>query len=325
MKPLFKSTMLAIAIGIACGASSSALAQNYPARNVRLIVPFPSGGPADMLARLLSEKLTERWGQTVVIENIGGAAGNIGAEATTRAAPDGHTLLLNASSHVINGILYPKLPYDPIRDFTPITQVASYQHMFVVHPAVAAKTVREFIALAKSKPGQLTIGNSGIGTPGHLAAELFKTTAGIDIIHVPYKGSAPATTDLLGGQLTGMFNNPVNTLPYTAAGKMRAIAVTGKQRLAVAPDIPTVAESGFPNFEAGTWFGLFGPANVPAAVVAKIREDVVRSLRLPDVQQKLGAQAWDTIGNTPAEFAAVIRAEHESWSKVIKAAGIRAE
>ena len=306
--------------------SHAALAQDaWPNKPLKMIVPFPPGGTSDIMGRMAGEELARALRQPVVIENIGGAAGNIGAEATTRAAPDGHTLLLNASSHVINGILYPKLPYDPIRDFTPITQVASYQHMFVVHPAVAAKTVREFIALAKSKPGQLTIGNSGIGTPGHLAAELFKTTAGIDIIHVPYKGSAPATTDLLGGQLTGMFNNPVNTLPYTAAGKMRAIAVTGKQRLAVAPDIPTVAESGFPNFEAGTWFGLFGPANVPAAVVAKIREDVVRSLRLPDVQQKLGAQAWDTIGNTPAEFAAVIRTEHESWSKVIKAAGIRAE
>ena len=327
MRTRFKTAMLAmsIVVGLGCAAATSALAQTYPSRNVRLIVPFPAGGPADMLARLLSEKLTERWGQSVVIENIGGAAGNIGAEATTRAVADGHTLLLNASSHVINGILYPKLPYDPIKDFTPITQVASYQHMFVVHPAVTAKTVHEFIALAKAKPGQITIGNSGIGTPGHLAAELFKTTAGIDIIHVPYKGSAPATTDLLGGQLSGMFNNPVNTLPYTAAGKLRALAVTGKQRLAVAPEVPTVAESGFPNFEAGTWFGLFGPANLPPALVTKIRDDVVRALRLPDVQQKLGAQAWDTIGNTAAEFAALIRSDHESWSKVIKAAGIRAE
>ncbi len=189
MGTLSESGMLAIAIGVT--AASSALAQTYPARTVRLIVAFPSGGPADMLARLLSEKLTERWGQSVVIENIGGAAGNIGVEATKRAAPDGHTLLLNASSHVINGILYPKLPYDPIRDFTPITQVASYQHSFAVHPVVAAKTVREFIALAKSRPGQLTIGNSGIGTPGHLAAELFKTTAASTSFTCPTRARHP--------------------------------------------------------------------------------------------------------------------------------------
>ena len=323
MRSTFNSALLGIAM--ACAAASSAVAQTFPARPVRLIVPFPSGGPADMLARLLSEKLTDRWGQSVVVENIAGAAGNIGAEAVARSGADGHVLLLNASSHVINGIMYARLPYDPIKDFTPVTQVASYQHMFVVHPSVAAKTVKEFVALAKSKPGQLTVGNSGLGTPGHLAAELFRTTAGIDIIHVPYKGSAPATTDLLGGQVTAMFNNPVNTLPYTSAGKLRALAVTGKQRLAVAPEIPTVAESGFPGFEAGTWFGLFGPAQLPPAVVARIREDVVRALRLPDVQQKLGAQAWDTIGNTPTEFAAVIKSDNESWSRVIKAAGIRAE
>ncbi len=323
MRPIFSSALLGIAM--ACMAASGAVAQTFPARSVRLIVPFPAGGPADMLARLLSEKLTERWGQSVVVENIAGAAGNIGAEAVARSGADGHVLLLNASSHVINGIMYAKLPYDPIKDFTPVTQVASYQHMFVVHPSVAAKTVKEFVALAKSRPGQLTIGNSGLGTPGHLAAELFKTTAGIDIIHVPYKGSAPATTDLLGGQVNAMFNNPVNTLPYISAGKLRALAVTGKQRLAVAPDVPTVAESGYPGFEAGTWFGLFGPAQLPPALVAKIREDVVRALRLADVQQKLGAQAWDTIGNTPTEFAAVIKSDNESWSRVIKAAGIRAE
>lgn len=323
MRPMLKAAALSVMIG--CLVAAGAQAQTYPTRTVRIIVPFPPGGPADMLGRVLAEKMTERLGQSVVVENVAGAAGNIGAEATARAAPDGHTLLLNASSHVINGILYAKLPYDPIKDFTPITQVASYQHMFVVHPGVPVKTVREFIALAKAKPGQLTIGNSGIGTPGHLAAELFRTTAGINLIHVPYKGSAPATNDLLGGQITGMFNNPVNTLPYTAAGKMRAIAVTGKQRLAVAPDVPTVAEAGFPDFEAGTWFGLFGPAHLPSAIVNRIRDETVRALRLPDVQQKLAAQAWDTIGNTPAEFAAVIKAENESWTKVIRSAGIKAE
>ena len=323
MKSVIQSALIWGAILGTAGAP--ALAQTYPTKPVRIVVPFPPGGPADFLARMLSEKLGDRLGQSVLVENHGGAAGNIGAELVARAPADGHVLLLNASSHVINGILYSKLPYDPIKDFTPITQVASYNHMLVVHPSVQAKTLKEFVALAKARPGYLSVGNSGVGTPGHLAAELFKTTAGVEYVHVSYKGSAPATTDLLGGQVQAMFNNPVNTLPYTSAGKMRAIAVTGKQRLAVAPDVPTVDESGYPGFEAGTWFGLFGPAQMPAAAVNRMYEEVARALRLPDVRQKLAAQAWDSIGNTPAEFAAVIRSDHESWTKVIKSAGIRAE
>jgi tripartite-type tricarboxylate transporter receptor subunit TctC len=278
-----------------------------------------------MLGRLLGEKLAERWGQSVLIENRGGAAGNIGAELVARSPADGHVVLLNASSHIINGIMYSKLPYDPIRDFTPITQIASYQHMFVVHPSVPAKTVKDFVALARAKPGTLTVANSGSGTPGHLAAELFMTTAGIKYVHVPYKGSAPATTDLLGGQVVAMFNNPVNTLPYTSAGRLRALAVTGTQRLTVAPEIPTVAESGYADFEAGTWFGLYGPAGVLPAVVARIHEEFVRALRLPDIRQKLVAQGWDLIGNSPAEFAAINKSDHEKWSRVIKAAGLRAD
>jgi tripartite-type tricarboxylate transporter receptor subunit TctC len=320
MKSMIKLTILCVVM-----LGAPAFAQTFPGKPVRIIVPFPPGGPADMLARLLSEKLPERWGQPVVIENRSGAAGNIGAEFVARAAPDGHTVLLNASSHIINGSLYAKLPYDPIADFTPITQVASYNHMFVVHPSVPANTVKELVALAKAKPQYLSVGNSGSGTPGHLAAELFRTTTGVNLVHVPYKGSAPATTDLLGGQVLAMFNNPVNTLPYTKAGRLRAIAVTGDKRLAVAPDVPTVAESGYPGFEAGTWFGIWGPASVPSSVVATFHQNVVAALRLPDVQQKLAAQAWDTIGNTPAEFAAVIKSDNEKWSKVIKAAGMRAD
>ena len=307
MRSIFRSAIFGVAL--VSIAATGALAQTFPTEQ----------------AHLVAEKLTDRWGQTVLIENIAGAAGNIGAETVPSAPADGHVLLLNASSHVINGILYSKLPYDPFKDFTPIAQMASCQHMFVVHPSVTAKSIKDFVALVKAKPGQLTIGNSGIGTPGYPAAELFKTTAGIEFIHVPYKGSAPATTDLLGGQLTGMFNNPVNTLPCTAAGKLKAPAVAGKQRLAVAPEVPTVAESGYPGFEAGTWFGVYGPAQVPAAVMTKICDDMVRVLRLPDVQQKLNTQAWDSIGNTPSEFAAVMKAESESWSKVIRTAGIKAE
>ncbi len=323
MRSIIQLTSFCIAIlGIT---AIPAVAQTFPTKPVRLIVPFPPGGPADMLGRLLGEKLAERWGQPVLIENRGGAAGNIGAELVARSPADGHVVLLNASSHIINGIMYSKLPYDPIRDFTPITQIASYQHMFVVHPSVPAKTVKDFVALARAKPGTLTVANSGSGTPGHLAAELFMTTAGIKYVHVPYKGSAPATTDLLGGQVVAMFNNPVNTLPYTSAGRLRALAVTGTQRLTVAPEIPTVAESGYADFEAGTWFGLYGPAGVPPAVVAGIHEEFVRALRLPDIRQKLVAQGWDLIGNSPAQFAAINKSDHEKWSRVIKAAGLRAD
>jgi tripartite-type tricarboxylate transporter receptor subunit TctC len=320
MKTLIKLATLCFAV-----LAAPAFAQSFPSKPVRIVVPFPPGGPADMLARLISEKLPQLWGQPLVIENRSGAAGNIGAEAVARAPADGYFLLLNASSHIINGSLYAKLPYDPIADFTPITQVASYNHMFVVHPSVPANTVKELVALAKAKPQYLSVGNSGSGTPGHLAAELFRTTTGVNLIHVPYKGSAPATTDLLAGQVLAMFNNPVNTLPYTKAGRLRAIAVTGEKRLAVAPDVPTVAESGYPGFEAGTWFGIWGPANTPAAAVASIHENVVKALRMPDVQQKLAAQAWDTIANTPAQFSAVVKADHEKWSKVIRAAGLKAD
>lgn len=314
-----------VSVVAACAAIASAQAQTYPSKAVRIVVPFPAGGPADMLARMLAEKLNAQWGQPVLVENIGGAAGNIGAEHVSRGNPDGSLLLLNASSHVINGIMYAKLPYDPFKDFTPITQVASYQHMLVVHPSLPVRTVKELIDYAKSNPGGLTVGNSGYGTPGHLAAEHFRTTAGIPIVHVPYKGSAPATTDLIGGQVNAMFNNPVNTLPHVTAGKMRALAVTSKERIAVAPDVPTVAEAGFPGFEAGTWFGFYGPANVPPAIVSKVAEDVATALRSPEVRKKLHAQAWNLIGNSPTEFLAVMKADHEIWSKVIKSAGIKVE
>jgi tripartite-type tricarboxylate transporter receptor subunit TctC len=303
----------------------TAVAQNFPVKPVRLIIPFPPGGPSDVLGRLLAEKLAERWGQPVVIENRGGAAGNIGADVVAKSAADGYTLLLNASSHVINASMYASLPYDPIKDFTPITQVASYMHVFVVHPSLPVTSVRQFVALAKARPGQLPFANAGSGTPGHLAAELFKIYAGINYVNVPYKGSAPATTDLLGGQVIAMFNNPVNTLPYTQAGKLRGLAVTGVKRLAVAPEYPTIAESGYPGFEAGTWYGLYGPAKMPIDIVGKIQVEFVRALRLADIQQKLGVQGWDSIGNSPSEFAVISKEELDKWAKVVKAAGLHAE
>ena len=322
-----RTLLFAIAMTIFLGAAAPApvAAQAFPAKAVRIVVPFPPGGPADVLGRMLGQKLAERWGQSVVIDNRAGAAGNIGAEFVARSTADGYTLLLNATSHVVNASMYAKLAFDPFRDFTPVTEVASYMLVLVVHPSVPVTTLKQFVALAKARPGQISVANTGAGTPTQLAAELFKSAAGINLLLVPYKGAAPANTDLLGGQVVAMFNNPINALPYAKIGKLRALAVTGVQRLTIAPELPTVAESGYPNFEAGTWYGFLGPAQLPSEIVAKIHGDVVAVLRLPDIQQKLRAQGWDSIGNSPAEFAAVLKADFDKWAKVVKAAGLRAE
>ncbi len=312
------NVLCALLLGFAAAAVN---AQPYPAKPVRLVVPFPPGGPADSLGRLLAEKLKESWGETVVVENRGGAAGNIGAEVVAKSAPDGYTLLINASSHVINGSLYEKLPYDPIKDFTPISEIASYMLVLVVHPSVPVKTLREFVEAAKAKP--MLTANTGAGTPTHLTAALFSQAAGIELVHVAYKGAGPANTDLLGGHVMAMFNNPVNALPQMKAQKLRALAVTGAARLALAPEVPTVAESGYPGFEAGTWYGLWAPAGLAPEVLATISEHVLKALRAPDMREKLQAQAWDVIGSSPSEFSAFVRSENEKWARVIKAAGIK--
>src|SRR6187399_2620660 len=254
--------LLALAVVAAFVAPTSGFAQNYPSRPVRLVVPFPAGGPADALGRALADKLNKMWGQPVIVENRGGAGGNLGAEVVARAAPDGYTLLLNASSHVINASLYEKLPYDPIKDFTPVSEVASYMLVLVVHPSVSATSVKDFVAFAKAKPDGLSVANAGIGTPTHLAAVLFAQAAGVNLIHVPYRGAAPASTDLIAGQVPAMFNNPVNAVPQVRASTLRALAATGSKRLSLLPDLPTVAESGYPGFETRTWYGLFGPAGL---------------------------------------------------------------
>src|SRR5258706_7562193 len=325
--PMRTTILFAVAITTFTGVVLSApvVAQAFPAKPVRIVVPFPPGGPADVLGRMLGQKLAERWSQSVVIDNRGGAAGNIGAEFVAKSAADGYPLLPNATSHVVNASMYSKLAFDPIKDFTPVTEVASYMLVLVVHPSVPVTTLAQFVALAKARPGQISVGNTGAGTPTQLAAELFKSAAGINLLSVPYKGAAPANTDLLGGQVIAMFNNPINALPFARASKLPALAVTGAQRLSIAPELPTIAESGYPNFEAGTWYGFFGPAQLPPEIVAKIHVDVVAVLRLPDIQQKLAAQGWDIIGNSPAEFAAVLKADFDKWAKVVKAAGLRAD
>ncbi|TAK82977.1 MAG: tripartite tricarboxylate transporter substrate binding protein [Betaproteobacteria bacterium] len=312
-----------IACALLAAVAVPASAQNFPAKPVRLVVPFPPGGPADSLGRLLAEKLKQSWGESVIVENRGGAGGNIGAEAVAKAAPDGYTLLLNASNHVINSALLDKMPFDPIKDFTPITEVASYMLVLVVHPSVQANSLRELVALARSKPKSLLIANAGNGTPTHLTAALFAQAANIDAVHVPYKGAAPANTDLLGGQVHAMFNNPVNALPQVKAGKLRALAVTGAKRTELMPDLPTVAESGYPGFEATTWYGLFGPAGIPREVAERIHEHVLKALHSKDVQAKLAPQGWDIVGSSQPDFAAFLVAETEKWTRVVKGAGIK--
>ena len=305
------------------GFIGSADAQPFPSKPVRLVVPFPPGGPADSLGRLLAEKLKQSWGESVIVENRGGAGGNIGAEIVAKAAPDGYTLLLNASNHVINSALLEKMPFDPIKDFTPITEVASYMLVLVVHPTVPANSLREFVALGRSKPKSLLIANAGNGTPTHLAAALFAQASNIEAVHVPYRGATPANTDLLGGQVHAMFNNPVNALPQVKAGKLRALAVTGAKRTQLMPDLPTVAESGYPGFEATTWYGLFGPAGIPREVAARIHEQTIKALRAKDVQDKLAPQGWDLVGSSQSDFTAFLAAESEKWTGVVRRAGIK--
>jgi tripartite-type tricarboxylate transporter receptor subunit TctC len=303
----------------------SAAAQTYPDKPVRLVVPFAAGGPADALGRILGEKLNQRWGQPVVIENRGGAGGNVGAAAVARAPADGYTLLLNASSHVINASLTENLPYDPIKDFTPISEVASYMLVLVVHPSAPATTLKEFVDFARARPDGLTVANAGSGTPTHLAAVLFAQAAGLNFVHLSYRGAAPATNDLLAGHVLAMFNNAINAVPQAKGGSLRAIAATGSKRLSLLPDLPTIAELGYPGFETRTWYGLFGPANLPPEYVAKIFADMTWALREPDVIEKLAAQGWDIVGSSPADFAVVLKSELDRWSAVVKGAKISRE
>ena len=316
--------LAALVLLAAFAAPTSGSAQGYPNRPVRLVVPFPAGGPADALGRALGDQWSKMWGQPVIIENRGGAGGNLGAEVVARAAPDGYTLLLNASSHVINASLYEKLPYDPIKDFTPVSEVASYMLVLVVHPSVPAKSVKEFVAFANSKPDGLSVANAGLGTPTHLAAVLFAQAAGVNLIHVPYRGAAPASTDLIAGQVPAMFNNPVNAVPQVKSNNLRALAVTGSKHLSLLPDTPTIAESGYPGFETRTWYGLFGPAGMPADIVRKLHADTDKVMRMPEVANNLIAQGWDIAVSPPDQFAKVLQSEMDRWSAVVKRAGIKA-
>ena len=320
---MYRLALFGLLIAITSLGATESRAQSFPSKSVRLIVPFPPGGPADVLGRLYAEKLSAVWSQPVVVENRAGAAGNIGSDMTAKASPDGYTLLLIASSHVINSALYDKLPYDPIKDFTPISQVAYYSLVLVAHPSVPAQSLTELVALAKAQPGKLALVSAGNGTPTHLTAELFRTAAQIDFLHVPYKGAAPATNDLLAGQGQLMFNNPVSALPHVTAGKLKALAVTGTQRSALAPDIPTIAESGYPGFEAGTWYAFLAPAGLPPEILKKLSTDIVAITKQDDLKARFAKMGIEALGSTPEQLTEVMQADLIKWSAVIRNANIK--
>jgi tripartite-type tricarboxylate transporter receptor subunit TctC len=306
--------------------ASTGMAQTYPERPVRIIVPFPAGGSNDVVARILGQRLSESAGYQIVIDNRGGAGGNIGAEAVAKAAPDGYTLLLTAPGPLtVNQSLFRTLPFDPMKDFAPVALIASVPIVLMVHPSIPARSLGELIDLAKQQPGKLNFGSSGNGSTNHLAGELLKSMAGIEIVHVPYRGAAPAMNDLVGGHIPMMFDNMPAVLPHAVAGSVRALAVAGAKRSTLLPDVPTVAEAGVPEFEASAWFGLVAPAGTSPAVLARITEAFTKALQAPDTAKKLidlGAEPGTVSGEA---FGAFLRAEAEKWAKVVQASGAKVE
>jgi tripartite-type tricarboxylate transporter receptor subunit TctC len=316
---------VALALCLALGVALEAAAQAYPAKPIRFIVPFPPGGSADILARAIGQKAGEGLGQSLVIENRPGAGTAIGAEALAKSAPDGYAIMIGTvSSHAIGPALNPKLPFDPVRDFAPVSLVASIPFAMIVHPSVPAKTVAEFVVLARAKPGTLNYSSAGSGTSNHLAGELLRSMTGIEIVHIPYKGSAPALNDLVSGQVSMMFDLVLTAAPHVKSGAVRGLAVTSAQRSSVLPDLPTVAES-IPGYEVSAWFGIFAPAGVPQPVVQRLNAEFVKALQQPDLRQRLASQGAEPLTSTPDEFAAYLRAEIDKWARVVKAAGMKAD
>ena len=305
----------AIVLGLTCSVAS---AQNYPAKPIRLIVPYPPGGPTDLVGRSVGQKLTEAWGQQVVVENRAGAASAVGTEAASRAPADGYTLLLGTSAgFCINPALGGKLPYDAERDFAPISLLVINPQILVVHPSLPAHSVKELIALAKSRPGQINYASVGNGSPQHLGMEMLKSMAGIDMVHVPYKGTAPAVTDILAGHVSLMFNSMPSVLPQVFSGKLRGLAVGSANRSPAAPDIPTVAEAGVPGFEYVTWYGLYAPAGTPREIVSRLHGQIVKMLADPDLARRFASQGAEPMSNTPEQLAQYRRAEFQRWRKLI--------
>ena len=315
MKNLLLSALLAIGT-----------AHAFPTKPVKIIVAFPPGGGTDIVARLIAPRLSDTWGQPVIVENRAGAAGVIGTEAAAKSEPDGHTLFMATMGNMTaNQHLYPKMGIDPLRGFAPITKVVDVHFVFMAHPSLPANNVQELVALAKRKPGEIAYSSSGAGGAPHLAMELFKQQAGVDLTHIPYKGSAPSITDLIGGRVMLTMDSLVQSLPHIKAGRLKALAVLGPKRSALLPDVPTVAESGLPGYALTNWFGLLAPAATPPERNAKLHAHVAAVLREDEIQKKIAALGADVVGNSPQEFGAAMRAESAQWAQIMKSAGIRAE
>jgi len=318
-------SVLPAALLVICAVSPSlAHAQNYPNKTIRMIVPFPAGGATDIVARLVAQKLGDAMGQQVIVDNRGGAAGTIGSDLAAKSPPDGYTILIGTSStHAIAQSLYAKLPYDSIRDFTPVIGIATATIVLSMHPSVPAKTVRELIVLAKAKPDALSFASSGSGGVSHLVGEMFKAQAGVQMLHIPYKGDAPALADLVGGQVSLEFGTALSFLPYIQSGRLKALAVTSLKRSQVMPDVPTVAESGLKGFEALQWFGVFAPAGTRAEVVTRLNTEIVKILQTVDMRERLTKLASEVMADSPEQFAAFQKAEIAKWARVVKDSGAR--
>ena len=321
-----KLLVTALAAGWALLLAAPCVAQTYPTKPVRIVVTFGGGGAAEVYSRIIGQHLTEMWGQQVIADPRPGANGIIATEIVARSAPDGYTLLAGVDgTHTINPSFYRKLPYDALRDFVPLTQMFIAPLVVSVHPSMPVKNMKEFVAFAKPRPGQIAFGSAGHGNAGHLAGELFAQVAGIKLTHVPYKGGAPAMTALMSGEIPALFGNAANAVPLIRSGKFRALAITTRQRVEAVPDLPTVAESGFPNYEAGTWTGLFAPAKTPPDVVAKIARDAAQVIRRPDVREHMTRAALIPVGSTPEEFTAMMKAESARYARLIQQLGIHAD
>jgi len=326
MKTALPRIFVAIAAAIALAASGLASGETYPAKPIHFIVPYPAGGPLDTVARLLGQKVSESVRQPVIVENKPGAGGNIGADLVAKSPPDGYTILMGAvATHAINPTLYAHIPYDPVKDFAPVTQVASTPNVLVVNPSLPVASVKEFIAYAKAHPDALNFGSGSTGSAGHLAGELFKAMAGVRMVHVPYKGAGPAMQDLIGGRIQLMFDNLASSLAQMRAGRVRALAVTTAKRSALAPELPTIAESGLPCFDISTWFGVFAPGGTPRDIVERLHAEFVKALADPAVRETMLKLGAEPVGNTPAEFAAYIQSEARKYAEVIKASGARVD
>ena len=323
IRSLTRRAMLALAVSLAAGAASAQGA--YPDHPVRVVVPFAAGGTTDIFARLLGERLSQALGQQFVIENRGGAGGNIGADAVAKADPDGYTLVMGTvGTHAINASLYAKMPYDALGDFAPVAYVAGVPNLMVVNPKnVKAANVQDFIAEAKGAARRFNMASSGNGTSIHLSGELFKQITGVEMPHVPYRGSGPAVNDLIGGQVDVMFDNLPSSIEHAKAGTLRPLAVTSAQRSPAIPNVPTLAESGLPGFEATSWFALFAPKGTPAAIVAKLNQEVRKALETPELQKRFAELGGEIRPMSPDELAAYVRSEHDKWAKVVKTAGAK--